>query len=113
MGLRTAASAMGYGKNSAKQTFTQTGETIEILTEARKTFTNKFTLGGTAEKQNDPDGVERPMSCVFNGEELVQTIFEDDGTTVKSLATRTIKDGIITMTLTLGDVKAVRTWTKQ
>merc|ERR1712086_516656 len=107
--LRKAAAAMGYGKDSAKHIITQTAETVEIKQEARKNFVNLFTLGAAAEKKSDPDGIERPMTAVIVGDELIQTVFEDDGTTVKTLAKRTIKDGVITMTITVGAATATRT----
>lgn len=111
--MRKAAAATGYGKDSAKHIITQTAETVEIKQEARTNFHNVFTLGAAPEKKVDPDGNEVLMTAAIVGDELVQTVFEDDGTTVKTLQKRTIKDGVITMTITVGAATATRIWTKQ
>eukprot|EP00301_Raphidiophrys_heterophryoidea_P014526 c22950_g1_i1.p1 GENE.c22950_g1_i1~~c22950_g1_i1.p1 ORF type:complete len:155 (+),score=43.03 c22950_g1_i1:39-467(+) len=107
---RTAASAAGFGKGSAKQTITKDGELVTITTEGARTITTTVSLNGQSGQSDTPLGTATVTATVNDNGEL-HILALKDGKEIK-MSHKLESDTVRIQNMSLDGVDAWRRWTR-
>eukprot|EP00238_Polyblepharides_amylifera_P009905 CAMPEP_0196587600 /NCGR_PEP_ID=MMETSP1081-20130531/58006_1 /TAXON_ID=36882 /ORGANISM="Pyramimonas amylifera, Strain CCMP720" /LENGTH=140 /DNA_ID=CAMNT_0041909825 /DNA_START=108 /DNA_END=530 /DNA_ORIENTATION=+ len=109
---RNAAYAFNYGKGSSIIEFQVDGDKITLINKGMRETTNNLTIGGSDQELTDPTGETILCDVSMEGDVLVFVQRKSDGSSYGT-SKRFIRDGQLIVEISMGDVIAVRTHTRQ